>query len=203
MMSHTNYHREYCSVNSLQNTQKDPEHSGKNINKKNLIRRRKSYKRVRTAYVLVSLVLLISLLTCCQKSSEPANPAEKMVKEFEVQAKKGLSPDQIAENLSSLDWLPFTAMSMPVEEGYLNGFTKEIRGFSSGAVFGPLIGAIPFVAYVFELPADLSPQIFLKMLQDSADLRWNVCTQADVMASGVSGQTVFFVMSPLSFDEAE
>ena len=38
-------------------------------------------------------------------------------------------------------------------------------------------------------------------LTDNANLAWNICTQADQMMVESVDNTVFFVMSPLSFEE--
>ena len=95
-------------------------------------------------------------------------------------------------------------MTMEVEAGYLNGFDNfEVTGFEQGAIFAPMMGTIPFVGYVFTLPADADVQAFMDSLTQNANLRWNICTSADEMTVSHVDNTVFFVMSPLSFDTAE
>ena len=91
---------------------------------------------------------------------------------------------------------------MPVEEGWLNGFgDAEITGFKEGAMFGPMIGTIPFVGYVFELKDETDVNQFISILKSNADLRWNVCTEADEMAVCSVDKKVFFVMCPKYFEE--
>lgn len=80
---------------------------------------------------------------------------------------------------------------MDVSEGYLNGFTAEISGFTSGSMFSPMIGSIPFVGYVFETE---NPDALLASLSACADPSWNVCTTADETVSLVKGNLVFFLM---------
>ena len=38
-------------------------------------------------------------------------------------------------------------------------------------------------------------------LKENADLRWNICTEADEMEAAVFDHYVFFVMSPKNFDQ--
>ncbi len=92
--------------------------------------------------------------------------------------------------------------AMPVEPGFLTGFDNaEIKGFKEGAMFAPMIGTIPFVGYVFTLEDGTNASDFISTLKSSANLRWNICTSADEMVAGSSGNKVFFVMSPKSFEE--
>ena len=57
-----------------------------------------------------------------------------------------------------------------------------------------MIGAIPFVGYIFVLPDDADVDAFKTTLSDNADLRWNICVEADEMVVDNVGNTVFFVM---------
>ena len=92
-------------------------------------------------------------------------------------------------------------MVMPITEGWLNGFDAEsITGFSEGAMFAPMIGTIPFIGYVFTLDADADVEAFMQTLKDNADPRWNICTEAEEVIVANVGNTVLFVMAPLSFD---
>jgi len=108
----------------------------------------------------------------------------------------------VAEQLVANPVIQFSGAALAVEEGYLNGFDNvEIKGFSEGAMFAPMIGTIPFVGYVFTLDGSVSADAFVSQLTDNANLRWNICTQADEMMSAVVGNKVFFVMSPKTFEE--
>ena len=134
-------------------------------------------------------------------SAEAAEtPAKALLKQFgEMSGIDQMSPGDIAEQLVSNPVLGFSPVVEPVEEGFLNGFSQEIAGFDEGAVFAPMIGSIPFIAYVFSVSDDISG--FIQTLKDSADLRWNICTQADEMICEANGSKVLFVMSPTSFDD--
>lgn len=82
---------------------------------------------------------------------------------------------------------------MPVSEGFLNGFSEEITGFSTGYMFSPMIGAIAFVGYVFEVE---DAEAFKANLLSVADPRWNICTEAAETVCVTSGNYVFFTMCP-------
>ncbi len=108
----------------------------------------------------------------------------------------------VAEKLASsgtVSELGLVAMS--VEPGFLTGFDNaEITGFKEGAVFSPMIGTIPFVGYVFTLEDGVNATEFISTLKSSANLRWNICTTAEEMVAGSSGDKVFFVMCNKSFE---
>lgn len=81
-----------------------------------------------------------------------------------------------------------------VEEGYLNGFDGEVTGFKSGAMFGPVIGTIPFVGYIFETG---DTKALVETLSNQANLNWNICTQADIKyVNALDDSHVFFMMIP-------
>ena len=108
----------------------------------------------------------------------------------------------VAEKIIEKGNLPFMAGAMEVEPGFLNGFDNaEITGFKSGASFGPMIGSIAFIGYVFELEDGVSASNFIKNLKQNANLRWNICVEAEEMVAGSSGNKVFFVMCPKTFEE--
>ena len=97
--------------------------------------------------------------------------------------------------------LPFEAMVMPVEPGLLTGFGNvEITGFTEGVLFGPSISTIPFLGYVFLLEEGADGDAFCQFLQDSADLRWNICTEAEEKIAVQGGDYVFFLMCPTSLE---
>lgn len=125
-----------------------------------------------------------------------ASPAAQAVSVFNSSVSSG-SVTSIANRIAG-SGLPFEAGVTSVEEGFLNGFSENITGFSNGACVAPYIGSIPYIAYVFESD---DPQALASLLRSKADLRWNVCTMADEMKCTVSGNYVFFVMAPASFDE--
>lgn len=86
--------------------------------------------------------------------------------------------------------------AVEVEEGDLMGFNAPIKGFKSGAMYAPMISTIPFMGYVFTLNDAADADEFVKTLKENANLRWNICTEADEMKVEVVGDRVFFVMCP-------
>ena len=115
---------------------------------------------------------------------------------------KSQNAESIANQLIANKIIPFMPAVMPVEEGWLNGFgDAEITGFKEGAMFGPMIGSIPFIGYVFELKDETDVNQFISTLKSNADLRWNICTEADEMVVCSVDKKVFFVMCPKYFEE--
>lgn len=105
---------------------------------------------------------------------------------------------EIASELITNPVILFAPASSPVEEGYLPGFTSDITGFEEAATFGPIIGSIPFVGYIFTLGEDADVDAFMDNLEANANLRWNVCVEAEEMIVDNIGNTVFFIMCPES-----
>lgn len=117
------------------------------------------------------------------------------------QANASGSALSVAQAVVGHESIPFSGMAMAVEPGLLMGFgNTEITGFSEGAMFGPTIGTIPFVGYVFTLDGSVDGSAFCQTLQNAADLRWNICTEADELVVTQSGSKVFFLMCPTSFE---
>ena len=135
------------------------------------------------------------------ETSAPATLGNTLLADFKTKA-SGSDVVAIAESLLQNPAIKFGGGAMPVEPGLLSGFdNNEITGFKSGAVFMPMIGSIPFVGYVFELENAADAPAFISKLKSSANLRWNVCVEADEMVAGSVGTKVFFVMCPTSLDE--
>lgn len=139
--------------------------------------------------------------TPTQKPTEaPKSVGNILLSEFKKKADS--SALSIAEALVNHSVIEFAGGAIPVEPGYLTGFgNTEIKGFKEGAMFAPQIGTIPFVGYIFTLENASDTASFISTLKSSADLRWNICTEADEMITGSVGNKVFFVMSPISFEE--
>lgn len=120
----------------------------------------------------------------------------------QVAANDSASALEIADAILMNEVINFGGASMEVEPGLLNGFNNaEITGFSEGAMFAPMIGSIPFVGYIFTLEDGTDVAAFMDNLKTNADLRWNICTEADEMVVENAGNKVFFVMCPTNFDE--
>ena len=89
---------------------------------------------------------------------------------------------------------------MPMEEGFLMGFDADITGFEEAVAFMPMIGTIPFVGYVFDLAEDADVEAFMTTLQENANMRWNICTEAEQTVIASYGDKVFFLMCPKSLE---
>ena len=156
------------------------------------------------AIVLASLMMFA--MSACGTGSNtnetepaPTTVGTKLLADFKTMADK--TPQEIADALLTNEEIQFMPATMPVEEGFLNGFNEEIKGFEEAVMFGPAIGTIPFVGYIFKLADGADVDAFTKTLEDNANLRWNICTEAEEMVCEAVGNTVFFVMCPKTFEE--
>ena len=156
------------------------------------------------AKLLLCGLLTVTVLAGCSNNTntdEPTTVGGMMYQEFTNNA-EGKSALEIAEALANGGKLPFMAGAMEIEEGFLSGFDNyEVKGFKSGAMFGPMMGTIPFVGYVFVLEDGVDATEFVNILGDNANLRWNICTEAEEMIIEGEENTVLFLMSPKSFEE--
>lgn len=108
---------------------------------------------------------------------------------------------EAADALIANEIIQFMGGTMPVEPGFLTGFTADITGFEEATVFMPMIGTIPFVGYVFDLAEDADVEAFMTTLKDNADMRWNICVEAEEMVVEAIGDKVFFLMCKKSLAE--
>lgn len=133
----------------------------------------------------------------------PLTPANTLLKAFKDMKANGEYTDAetAANALITNPIIPFMGGAMAVEPGYLQGFANDITGFKSAAVFMPMIGAIPFVGYVFELEEGADVDAFVQTLKDNADMRWLICTAAEEIVCEAVDNTVFFCMAKQSFEE--
>jgi len=156
---------------------------------------------------IVSLILvavMVLSMTACGNSGEeakdPETVGEILLADFKVNAEG--TAQEVVDSILQNEILPFETAKMPVEPGLLTGFDNaEITGFKEGVMFAPMMGTIPFVGYVFVLEDGADVDAFTKSLEDSANLRWNVCTEAEELVVDSEGNTVFFLMCPTQFEE--
>ena len=105
----------------------------------------------------------------------------------------------IANSLCAAEIVPISLGAMSIEPGLLQGFDNyEVTDFSSGAVFMPHIGSIPFVGYFLRLDDGIDVQNYVNDLAANCNPSWNICVTADQTTIGAIGNTVFFLMSPAS-----
>ncbi len=119
-----------------------------------------------------------------------------------MKANPETAPVDVANTLSTNPVIQFMAGGMEVEPGYLAGFSEEIGGFESGAMYGPMMGSIAFAGYIFELEDGADVNAFIGTLKNAADPRWNICVAADYTQVGAYGNTVYFLMYPSDMDNA-
>lgn len=157
---------------------------------------------------LLLIVVIIGglfILSGCSKE-EGVNPKEEdtsvsgiLTSQFKKEIKENKDSFEVAKKISENEIIATSVDVVEVKNGdYVNGFDKEIKGFKKAYAIKPIIGSIPFIAYIFEVD---DAKEFEKELNDNANLRWNVCTEADNKASAVVDNYVFFVMAPESFEE--
>ncbi len=130
------------------------------------------------------------------QENTPKTLGNTLLADFKLKASSG-DTLTVAKALLKNSAIKFSGDAVNVEPGFLTGFgNNEISGFKDGAMFLPIIGTIPFVGFVFELDGTVSASDFISNLKSKADMRWNVCSQAEEMVAGSVGNRVFFVMCP-------
>ena len=152
--------------------------------------------------VLLASVMVLGMTACGGKeeSSAPSTVGGILLEDFKSDASG--SAQEIADRVITNEIIPFGGASMPVEEGFLMGFDNaEITGFEEAVMFAPMMGTIPFVGYIFDLEDGADTDAFMQTLKDSANLRWNICTEAEELTVDSEGDKVFFLMSPKTFEE--
>ena len=179
--------------------------------------------------ILMSLVMMLAFAACSKEpvDDEPGTEAETVADEVvtEEASEEATAGDTVAQTLAAefkalaatetdalavaeklaqsaaVSAIGPVATEMELEENYLSGFDNyEVTGFDKCIMVAPMIGTIPFIGYVFTLAEGTDADAFVKGLEDNANLRWNICTQADEMAAVAEGNFVFFVMAPASID---
>ena len=156
--------------------------------------------------LFLAMTMALSLVACSggAKEEAPTTVGGILAADFKakVEENASLSAQELADALVTNEIIPFAGAAMPVEQGWLMGFGEaEITGFSEGVMFAPMIGTIPFIGYVFTLEDGTDVEGFVTTLKDNADLRWNICTEAEEMVTETVGNKVFFVMCPSAFEE--
>lgn len=172
-------------------------------------------KRILTA--ILACVLVLSMVACTKapvenndvENNDVENNGEvaatlgaSMLEIFKSNYAEDKTAEEIANAVVTEANLPFGPMVMPVEAGLLPGFDNyEVTGFEEGAAFMPMIGSIPFVGYIFKLPADADVEAFKTALSENSNRRWNICVEAEETVVENEGNTVFFLMCPASLEQ--
>ena len=162
--------------------------------------------------LLLASIMVLGMVACGttkeddkkEEAKKPETVGEILLDAFEDNPEG--TAQEIAERIIGNDIIPFRGGVNPIEPGLLSGFDNtEITGFKEGCMFGPMMGTIPFVGYIFVLEDGADVDAFEKTLEDNANLRWNICTEAEEMIleaeEGEDGYKVLFLMCPKSFEE--
>ena len=116
-----------------------------------------------------------------------------------LEANNNATALELAETLAYNSGLPFMpgASEIGVGAEYFAGFDNyTITGYKSASTFGPMVGSIPFIGYIFELADDTNADDFVKALKDNCNPAWNICVEADQVVAEIVGNKVFFLMCP-------
>lgn len=158
--------------------------------------------------LFLAALMVVGVVACGNTESEKKNEETKkagtvgeiLLADFKNNSEG--SAQEIADKIIGNEIIPFAPMATPVEAGFLMGFDNvEITGFQEGVMFGPMMGTIPFVGYIFVLEDGADVDAFVTTLKDNANLRWNICTEAEELTVDSEDNTVFFLMSPKKFEE--
>lgn len=168
-------------------------------------------KKFKFIVFIMLLVFSASVTLGCEKNNEVKEETKPIVeeshsiakvlsKQFKEEIKNEMDIKKVANNLSNNAVLKNISMDViTIEKGdYISGFQTEIRDFNKAVGIRPIIGTIPFVAYIFEVE---DASAFSENLKSNADLRWNICTEAEEMETAIVDDYVFFVMAPENFEE--
>ena len=160
---------------------------------------------------LIMAALIVLTMVACGNTEDKNNGGETdgtatvgqtLLADFKADNKG--TAEEVAQRLISNEIIQFMGGAMPIEEGLLSGFDNtEIKGFKSGAMFAPMMSSIAFVGYIFELEDGADVEAFKTTLKDSANLRWNICVEAEELIVENEGNKVFFLMCPKSFEQPE
>ena len=135
-------------------------------------------------------------------TTAPSTVGEKLLADFRADSTG--TAQEIADRLITNEVIEFMGGATPIEEGLLSGFDNaEIKGFKEGVMFAPMMSSIAFVGYIFELPEGADVEAFKTTLKDSANLRWNICVEAEELIVENEGNKVFFLMCPKSFEQPD
>ena len=157
--------------------------------------------------LLLATIMVLCMVACGttkedDKKEEAQTVGEILLDEFKDNPEG--TAQEIAERIIGNEIIPFMGGANPIEPGLLSGFDNaEITGFKEGCMFGPMMGTIPFVGYIFVLEDGADVDAFEETLEDNANLRWNICTEAEELTVESEGNTVFFLMSPKEFEEQQ
>ena len=85
---------------------------------------------------------------------------------------------------------------------FYNGFGEEFKmgEYKTGAMYGPMMGSIAYIGYIFELDEGADTAAFIENLTANCNPRWQICVTADQTLAGNVGNKVFFLMCPSTYE---
>lgn len=175
---------------------------------KELLSKKEKTNMKRFIALFLAALMVVGVVACGnteggkknEETKKPETVGEILLADFKKNSEG--TAQEIADKIIANEIIPFSPMATPIEAGLLMGFDNaEITGFQEGVMFGPMMGTIPFVGYIFELEDGADVDAFVKTLKDNANLRWNICTEAEELTVDSEDNTVFFLMSPKKFEE--
>lgn len=121
--------------------------------------------------------------------------SDSVVNAFFEKAKDGMTAEEIANEMVKDGETEGYVVDVMGDDSYFMGFgNAEITGYTEAARFSPMIGTIPFMAYIFILDEGADSAAFMQMLLDNCNPRWNICTEADTVKAEQSGNAILFLM---------
>lgn len=163
--------------------------------------------------ILLAALMLLSFVACGKSGDivpevEEGTVGHTMWNAFltEIEANPEISAEELANKIVTNPIIQFFGGAMPIEQGaeFFMGFDNyQITGYETATMFGPMMGSIAFIGYIFELAEDADVQAFATSLTENCNPRWQICVEADQIIVGSKGSTVFFLMCPSSFEMPE
>ena len=106
------------------------------------------------------------------------------------------------DKISFEEYLSYQIVTMPVEDlSFLSGLTEVPAGIGEAYLYQPGMMGQAYIGYLFRLTEGTDVETFKAALKEKADLRWNICTQANTIICENYGNTVFFSMMVVKSDE--
>ena len=165
--------------------------------------------------ILLAALMLLSFVACGNAKSgdivpeiEEGTVGHTLWTAFleEIEANPEISGEELANKIITNPIIQFFGGAMPMEQGteFFMGFDNyQITGYETATMFGPMMGSIAFVGYIFELAEGTDVNAFVEALNTNCNPRWQICVTADQIIVGSKGNTVFFLMCPASFEMPE
>ena len=115
-------------------------------------------------------------------------------------ANPAATAEELATAVITHESILFMGGAMPMEAGaeWIPGFNEAPTGWKECVNFGPMMGSIAFVGYIFTLEDGADVDAFKATLEANANPRWQICVMADETIVENVGNTVFFLMCPYS-----